>query len=94
MNQLRQIIQLQTTLGHKLSIGQVTIVLQSRALILRWPYGGWVWNKPTAIIVEQRKQTRPVPIVDVTRLAQMGIIGLGLLFYIFILLRYGQHRRS
>jgi len=55
-------------------------------LIIRGPYGGWGWNRPVAVQVEQANQpgtsaTR-IPIVDVTRLAQLGLLGLSLIFSI------------
>jgi hypothetical protein len=56
---------------------------QSQALTVRWPRGGWVWNRPTAVLVERGGEERKsIPIVDVTRAAQLGLYGLGLVFAI------------
>jgi hypothetical protein len=53
----------------------VTVTPRSRALVVRGPNGGLVWNRPTAVLVERDGQTRRVPIVDVTRLLQAGLLG-------------------
>jgi hypothetical protein len=61
------------------TIHGVTVTPQSRALVVRWPKGGLVWNRPTAVLVEQDGQTRRIPIVDVTRILQVGLLGLAIL---------------
>ena len=57
----------------------VTVTPQSRALILRLPKGGLVWNRPTAVLVEQEGRVRRIPIVDMTRILQVGLLGLAVL---------------
>jgi hypothetical protein len=42
-------------------------------MTLRWSKGGWVWNKPVALLVEAEGHTQQIPIIDVTRVAQMGL---------------------
>jgi hypothetical protein len=56
----------------------VTVTPQSRALIVRLPNGGFVWNRPTAVLVEQHGRARRIPIVDVTRILQAGLLGLAM----------------
>lgn len=68
----------QTTSGDKVTVGDVTVTPQSQALTIRWPNGGLVWNRPGAILVERGEQTERIPIVDVTRIAQLGLLGLSL----------------
>ena len=75
------------------SLGEVTITPQSQVLTVRWPYGGWVWNRPLAILVERGTQTERTPIVDVTRFAQLALLALSLIFSCFILLRSIRGRR-
>jgi hypothetical protein len=38
-----------------------------------------VWNRPTAVLAEQDGQTRRIPIVDVTRILWVGLLGLAVL---------------
>lgn len=80
MKHLREIIHWQTTSGDKLTIGEVSITPQAQALVVRTPFGGWAWNRPVALVVEQAGHTQRLPIVDVTRWVQIGFMGLGLLF--------------
>jgi hypothetical protein len=47
--------------------------------VVRLPKGGFVWNRPTAVLVEQDGQARRIPIVDVTRILQVGLLGLAVL---------------
>jgi hypothetical protein len=64
-------IQWQTTSGQRMSLGDVAITPQAQALLLCWPKGGWVWNRPAAIVIEKNGQTRRVSIIDVTRWIQL-----------------------
>jgi hypothetical protein len=64
------------------TVRDVTVTPWSRALVIRWPNGGFVWSRPTAVRVEQRGQTRRIPIVDVTRILQVGLLCLAALLAI------------
>jgi hypothetical protein len=59
-------------------VGEVTVTPLARALVVRLPWGGFVWNRPTAVTVERAGAVRRVPVVDVTRVLQLGLLGLGL----------------
>ena len=76
------------------ALGKVTVTPQSQALTICWPYGGWVWNRPLAILVERGAQTDRAPIVDVTRVAQLGLFAFSLIFSLFILLQAKRGRRE
>ncbi len=84
MTQLGEIIQWQTKSGRKITVGDVTITPQSKALIIRWPLGGLVWNRPVALLVDYGDRAEHVPIVDVTRRVQLGLLGFSLIFAIVI----------
>ena len=86
MTRLKQLIQWQSSSGDKITIGQTSITPQSQALMIRWPNGGLVWNRPIAILVERKGQSERIPIIDVTRLAQLQLWGFALLFAIVIYL--------
>ena len=58
------------------TVGDVTVTPRARALVVRLPQGGFVWNRPTALTVQQAGATRRVPVVDVTRLLQLGLLAL------------------
>jgi hypothetical protein len=80
MMRVKDIISWQTETGESIAVGDVTLMPQSRALFVRWPNGGWVWNRPVAVLVERGEETERIPIVDVTRKVQVGLLGLGVLF--------------
>jgi hypothetical protein len=61
------------------TVGDVTVTPRSKALVVRLPKGGLVWNRPTAVLVERDGQARRIPIVDVTRILQVGLLGLAVL---------------
>ena len=61
--------------------GQVYV--RSQFVQLQFPaqrvQGGLIWNRPTAVVVRSSNgQETTFPIVDVTRIAMVALIGLGL----------------
>jgi hypothetical protein len=77
---VKEMINWQTETGDSVAVGDVTLTPQSRALVVRWPNGGWVWNRPVAVLVQRGEEMERIPIVDATRRAQVGLMGLALLF--------------
>jgi len=91
---LNELIQWQTVSGEAVTVGDVTVRPQSQALTLRWGrYGGLVWNRPAAILVERGDQTERIPIVDLTRAVQLGLLGFCLLFCIVAFVVSARRRR-
>jgi len=84
----------QTTSGETTTHGDVKVTPQSRALTVRWPRGGWVWNCPVAVLVERDGQERRVPIVDVTRVAQLMLYGFSVVFVLSGLYMMIRKRRE
>jgi hypothetical protein len=60
------------------TVGDVTVTPRSRALVVRLPRGGFVWNRPGTVLVERAGQVRRIKVWDVTRILQLGSLGLGL----------------
>jgi len=58
------------------TVGDVTVTPRARALVVRLPGGGFVWNRPTAVTIEQAGAKRRVPVVDVTRILQLALLAL------------------
>ncbi len=65
------------------------ITPQSESISLHWmggrsPFGslraGLVYNRPTGLLLEHKETTEFIPIPDVTRLAQISLWALALLF--------------
>ncbi len=76
MTRLGEIVQLQTHQGTPTTSGNITVTPESQALSLRLPFGGFVWNRPTAIVIEVDRERQRIPIVDVTRIAELALVGL------------------
>ncbi len=91
---LDEIIKWQTVSGEAMTVEDVTVVPQSQALTLRWGrYGGLVWNRPVAILVERDGQTERIPIVDLTRAIQLGLLGLCLIICMVAFVVPARRRR-
>ena len=56
MARLGDYVSVRTRVRDPIQLGDRTITLQSRAVSLRWPGGGWVWNRPVAALVERDGQ--------------------------------------
>ena len=93
MAQLKDMVQLQTVSGDPVAVGDVTLTPQQQALAIRWPKGGFVWNRPLAVLVERDGQTERIPVVDVTRTAQLALLGASLAFFLTTLIFSIRRRR-
>jgi hypothetical protein len=94
MKKLTDIIEWRTASGNPVTVGDVTLTPQSQALTVRWPSGGLVWNRPVAVLVEREGATERIPIVDVTRVVQLGLLSFSLALGIVAFARTIRSRRS
>ena len=90
-------VQWQTISGSPVTVGGITVTPQSQALIVRWPFGGFVWNRPVAILVERGgpRSVERIRVVDVTRIIQLGLLGFSLVLSIAVFgksVRRKEHR--
>jgi len=76
MTQEKQRFKWQKMSGDTVTVGDLSVTPQSRSLAIRFPRGGWVLNRPVAVLVERGDEKRRIPIVDVTRIARLGLYGL------------------
>ena len=79
MANLTDFIQLKTVQGTAVHTPHHTLIPESQALTIRFPFGGFVWQRPTAVLVQQGEQTQRHPITDVTRLATWSVLAASLL---------------
>jgi hypothetical protein len=77
---LKDHISFKTKPGEPITIGETTLTPQAQVLTVRWPGGGWVWNRPVAILVDEPGRQSRLPIVDITRMAQIGFLAFSLFF--------------
>ncbi len=91
---LGDFVKWQTVSGEAMTAGDVTVVPQSQALTLHWGrYGGLVWNRPAAILIERGDQSERIPIVDFTRVVQVGLLGFCLSFCMIVFVVSARRRR-
>ena len=91
---LKDHIQVQTGPGQPVIAGDTVVTPQFRALIIRLPIGGFVWNRPTAILVERGGQTRRFPIRDITRITQLCLLGFSVVLSIVSFVKFSQRKES
>jgi hypothetical protein len=76
--------------------GGVTITPLARRVLVRLPFGGFAWLRPTAVLVERDSSTTRVPIRTVTRVALLRALGatapLALAVRLHAYGRRGEHR--
>ena len=84
----------ETSSGERATVGDISVTPESKALTVRWPGGGWVWNRPVAVLVERGEEKERIPIVDVTRVAQLALYGLGLAFAVIGLVVWAWERSA
>ncbi len=94
MSRLNDVIQWQTLSGEQVVVGDATLTPQAQALTIRWRNGGFVWNRPVAVLVERRGQTQRIPVVDVTRIAQFTLLGLTFIFSVITIMVSIRRRRD
>ena len=71
-------IELKTNTGRPIKREDMTITPQAQALTVRFPFGGFVWNRPLAVLVERDGRRERFPIFDVTRAAVLSMSGAGM----------------
>jgi hypothetical protein len=74
MDRSKPTIQWQSNSGQPVTAGEITVTPQSQALIFRWSNGGFVWNRPVAVVVERPGQIQRIPVLDITRIVQWSLL--------------------
>ena len=94
MPQFSDFIRLENTSADPIVVGDTRITPQAQAFSVRFPFGGFVWNRPTAVLVERDDLTERIPIVDVTRVAQIVFFILVVKFSVIIIWLAAQRARQ
>jgi hypothetical protein len=79
MRSVLEVLSAREASAEPVTVGGLTVTPRSRALVVRLRNGGFVWNRPTAVLVEQGGRARRIPIVDYSRVLQVGLLGLAAL---------------
>ena len=94
MTRLKDRFRVQTGVSQPVTVGDITVTPQFQALIVRLPGGGFVWKRPTALLVEQDGQVKRFSIRDVTRMVQLSLLGFSLVLLIARLIKFVQRKES
>ena len=72
MEQQNKWFLIETVTGQSHAIGNYTATPLSQVIRVKYPFGGFVWQRPTAVAVQRDGQEEIIPIQDATRLGQIG----------------------
>ena len=78
MNKMKDMLQIKSVRGNRIETQGVVVTPLSKAIVVNLPMGGFVWNRPVGIEVERDQNIEQIPIIDVTLLAQLGIVAFGI----------------
>lgn len=92
MMRLKDLFQWQQVSGQSVTVHDITLTPQSQVLIVRFPLGACVWHRPTAVLVKQDQQVRQIPIVDITRILQLGLLGFSVLITIVSVIKFARRK--
>jgi hypothetical protein len=83
MIRLANIARVSTNDGEPTTVGDVTVTPHSWTLVVRFPFGGIVWNRPIGVTVRRGDRVEEIPIRDVTRIAELSLAAaIGVLFLV------------
>ncbi len=85
MAQIGEFIRWVTLAGEPVAVNQWTVTPLAQSLTIRGSRGGFVWNRPVALLITRDGQAKRMPIPDVTRSAQLVLLGIGLLLSLIFL---------
>ena len=60
--------------GQSVTVGARTVTPRTQMFSLRLPFGGFVWNRPAAVLVEENGRFQRLPIPDVTRMIMLAAV--------------------
>lgn len=76
--------------GRPVEVEEITLTPVSRRLLLRWNGGGFVWQFPVAVLVEEEGEETHLPVPDVTRIAWLALVAATLMTLVILALLRAQ----
>lgn len=71
---LREWVNLETVTGDSIQVGDLLLRPQAQVFRVRFPWGGYVYNRPVGVLVDDGEQVTQVPIIDTTRITQITLL--------------------
>jgi hypothetical protein len=81
---LEQVFTLKTVHAETTSIHGMEVTPEAQVLAVKLPVAGFAWNRPVAVRVGKDGQEQRIPIVDATRMAQLGIYAFAVLLTLIV----------
>ena len=63
-----------TGFGPTIQAQGLAVTPESSAVIIRIPYGGFVWNRPSGVIVDDGQERRRISVIDPTLIIVLGLM--------------------
>lgn len=92
--QLKDVIVWKSESGNPLTVHGMTVTPQSRVLRVQLPFGGFVWNRPSAVLVQHNGRQEHIPIIDITRSVTISLLGATVLLWLLIARLTGEKQRD
>jgi hypothetical protein len=74
--------------------GEIEVIPQARVVQLSGDHWGWVWNRPSGVVVRKGEEVQRIPLLNHTRTALWIMYGLSLLFFVLGWLRIKNTKRG
>lgn len=71
---LREWVNLETVTGESVQVGDLLLRPQAQVFRVHFPWGGYVYNRPVGVLVDDGEQVTQIPIIDTTRIAQIALL--------------------
>ncbi len=81
---MQDLISWETQSSVPVQVDDLTITPQAQAFTMQTPFGGFVWNRPSAVTVEENGRIKHHPIPDVTRSALITFAAISILFNLLL----------
>jgi hypothetical protein len=95
LSSITSLVRLTTVRGRPIDAGDLRVTPESQVVAIHLPFGGAVWHRPTAVTVERAGQPAlRLPIVDLTRVAQLAVVPGLLLLAVACLIASSQYEES
>lgn len=86
MTSLNNLFEWRTIPNQPIEVGEITLTPYTKQLIIHWPTGVWLWQQPAFVLAQESNFVRYIRIINKTRLIQLSIVAIGILFGLWSLL--------
>lgn len=81
---LKDVIEWSTEKGTPVTAHGASVTPLTQVLRIQLPFGGFVWNRPSAVLVEKDGEQERIPIADVTRLTLVSLFTATTLLWLLV----------